>query len=57
MEVVCVLALVAAFFFSLSPKKEKPPKSAEEELGEALGKYLKNGVKINVEISNKSDKS
>jgi len=29
--------------------KKAPPKSAEEQLGEALGKYLKQGVKIKME--------
>ncbi|MFZ9736566.1 MAG: hypothetical protein ACO3EZ_00985 [Prochlorotrichaceae cyanobacterium] len=28
---------------------KKPPKSVEEQLGEALGKYLKDGIKVKME--------
>lgn len=29
--------------------KKAPPKSVEEQLGEAIGKYLKQGVKVQME--------
>lgn len=28
------------------PKPPEPPKTPEQELGEAIGKYLKKGVKV-----------
>jgi predicted hydrocarbon binding protein len=57
MEAICVTAFILAFFFSLPKKKDPPPKSVEQELGEALGKYLAKGIKINVEvIGSKEDK-
>ncbi|MGA0197642.1 MAG: hypothetical protein ACO3NK_00680 [Prochlorotrichaceae cyanobacterium] len=28
---------------------KRPPKSVEEQLGEALGKYLKEGIKVKME--------
>ena len=28
---------------------KKPPKSVEDQLGEALGKYLKDGIKVKIE--------
>ncbi|WP_339384496.1 hypothetical protein [Oscillatoria sp. FACHB-1407] len=51
---VGALLLLALIFSSLPKPPAPPPRSEEEVLGEAIGKYLKKGIKINVEISNKS---
>ncbi|MGJ3244509.1 MAG: hypothetical protein ACFE0I_00320 [Elainellaceae cyanobacterium] len=40
----------------LNASKTKKEKSVEEQLGEALGKYLGKGVKINVHIGEDKDK-
>jgi hypothetical protein len=50
MDAIAIVVLVAAFVLSAIPAKQPPAKTAEEELGEAIGKYLSKGIKIQVEL-------
>lgn len=56
MEVLIPALMVLAFALSsIFKQPEPPPKSVEQELGEAIGKYLKKGVKIRVEFDQDKD--
>lgn len=55
LDIVTVTVMVAAFVLSCIPQKKPPPKTAEQELGEAIGKYLTKGIKIQVELSEKKE--
>jgi len=45
LPIVTFAVLVALFIADFKPA---PPKSAEKELGEAIAKYLSNGVKVQI---------
>jgi len=55
MDVVTIVVMVAAFVLSAIPEKKPLPKIPEQELGEAIGKYLTKGIKIQVEISDRKE--
>jgi len=45
LPIVTFAVLVALFIADFKPD---PPKSAEKELGDAIAKYLSNGVKVKI---------
>jgi beta-lactam-binding protein with PASTA domain len=55
MDVVTVVVMVAAFMLSALPEKKVPPKTAEQEFGEAVTKFLSKGVKVRLEVSDKKE--
>jgi hypothetical protein len=56
MDIVLPFILVAALVLSTIFKQQPPsPKSVEEQLGEAIGKYLAKGIKIQVEVNNSKE--
>ena len=54
-DVVTVVVMVAAFVLSALPEKKPPPKTAEQELGEAVTKFLSKGIKVRLEVSEKQE--
>ena len=52
MEILIMLG-VALYCFTRDLFSKPPPKSAEEQLGEALTKYLSKGVKVRIETDDR----
>ena len=52
---VLVTASVVSWITLQQMFAKKPPKSPEEQLGEALGKYLKQGIKVTMQTEGKKD--
>jgi hypothetical protein len=53
LTIFIIAALIVWLESILFPKSAPAEKSIEEELGDALGKYLKEGIKINVNLEKK----
>lgn len=53
MEILIVLGVVL-YFFTRDVFSKPPPKSAEEQLGEAITKYLSKGIKVRIETNDRS---
>ncbi|MFQ3628314.1 MAG: hypothetical protein SNJ81_12135 [Cyanobacteriota bacterium] len=52
MDVITLSVMIAGFALACL-KESPPPKSSEQLLGEALGKYLEKGVTINVNVDSR----
>jgi hypothetical protein len=52
MDVITLSVMIAGFALACL-KESPPPKSAEQQFGEALGKYLEKGVTINVNFDSR----
>ncbi|MBW4652237.1 MAG: hypothetical protein KME20_04185 [Kaiparowitsia implicata GSE-PSE-MK54-09C] len=57
MEGVTILSLMAAAFVlsMFAEKKTPPPKTAEQELGEAIAQYLTHGVNVRLGTREKKE--
>ncbi len=50
---ILIIAVFVVWLESILFPKSAPEKSIEEELGEVIGKYLKEGINVNVNIEKK----
>ncbi|HIK39588.1 hypothetical protein HNI00_11520 [Thermoleptolyngbya oregonensis NK1-22] len=57
MDVITLSVMIAGFVLACLKESPPPPKSTEQQLGEALGKYLEKGVTINVNFNAQKKKS
>jgi hypothetical protein len=53
MDVITLSVMIAGFVLACLKESPPPPKSAEQQLGEALGKYLEKGVTIKVNLESR----
>jgi hypothetical protein len=52
MEIALLIFILPLFLMSIS-MEEKPDKTLEEKLGDALANYLKDGVNVKIKEGNK----